>query len=474
MASEATSSPYRFVVLNPTGSNWTTWQDTAKAELQAQRIWKFFDPTNPKSSPPAKFSPQDQKKIDKGETDASSLNSTKSYDDWWEDAEAAIAKLARLVDPIHVKTVLGHTLPKSCWDALSTRYANNSAQGALLLATKLTSLKFVDDNSTSITTFFTEFEGLIADLGRAGRTYTNEDVCGLIALAMPMSLQPAVSSLQFQEGPNAMSPPTWYSSLTLTWERLKAVRASDPTYVANRVSTTSSSNSRGNCHECQKPGHFARDCPTLTPEQRARKQERARQRKEGRQRADSSSTPAPSTGASDLTAQIAQLQAKIAALESTPHNTQASSGHEEHARVSILCASSMSMSEAPRLECFEHSMDGGVALKAGGGKIPAHYAAIDSGASRHCASERTFFANYRLLDEPRKVFLGDDRYILAVGEGDFRIWVDGVSGVRECLVFTRTLHVPDLACTLILIRQLTRDVSPPVHALFLGDSCEVY
>jgi hypothetical protein len=82
--------------------------------------------------------------------------------------------------------------------------------------------------------------------------------------------------------------------------------------------------------------------------------------------------------------------------------------------------------------------------------------------------------NYRTLATPQKVYLGDDHHILAIGEGDFRVWVDGLSGEREGVVFTRTLHVPDLACTLISIRQLTREVKPAVHAVFRGNACKIH
>jgi hypothetical protein len=458
------SNSGRFTLLDATGSNWHTWQTTAKLELKSQKRWKYFDLTSLTSSPPEKYSSADQLKIDGG-GDPATFKVTKDYLDWFEECDVAIARLSRLLDPVHVDILDSQPSPKACWDALVVRFANRSAQGVALLQIKLAALKFSEDDS-SLTEFLTKFEGLVLDLRRAGHPLADADVCSKLALAMPMSLQPVISSLQ--EGTNSTNPSHWYSSLSITWERHKTLRAVEPTYAANRAMTSS----RDLCHACHNPGHFARDCPTLSPEERARRQERARRRKVGR--TSDKTNGGGSGGASDLNAQLAAIQAKIAALEvSNSRDPATSSGYDVHAKISILCASSSSLLESPRVGCVEQDRHGDVVLKAGRGQLPANCVAVDSGASRHCASERQFFVNYRVLETLQKVYLGDDRHILAMGEGDFRVWVDGPTGQCEGIVFTQTLHVPDLACTLISIRQLTRDSKPAVHAIFRGGICEV-
>lgn len=465
MSSEYGARP-GFVVLDAAGSNWHSWQTTAKFELKAQKVWKFFDPGHPSSSRPEKYSAEDLTKLGKG-VDPSELVILSSYTTWEEECDVAIARLARLVDPVHADILDCSSLPKECWDALVVRFANQSTQGVTLIQTKLSALKFSDDDSITLTDFLATFSGLVLDLKRAGHPLTDAETCSRIALAMPLSLQPLVSTLQ--EGQNAANPGHWCASLSTTWERLKCVRASESTFAAKRAATPSTTRSRDTCHVCHNPGHYARFCPTLSPEEQARRQENHRKRKEGRSRSPNKAgekTP-------DIAAQLAQIQAHLAALNTGSHSGDTSSGYDAHAKVSILCASADSLSGRARLACLERDHSGGLILKAGGGKIPANYAAIDSGASRHCASERAFFTNYRTLGEPKRVYLGDDHFIMAVGEGDLRIWVDGPSGEREGIVFTRTLHVPDLACILISIRQLTRDAKPAVHAIFRGNACEI-
>ncbi|CCO33001.1 Retrovirus-related Pol polyprotein from transposon TNT 1-94 Includes: RecName: Full=Protease [Rhizoctonia solani AG-1 IB] len=328
-------------------------------------------------------------------------------------------------------------------------------------------MKFPDDGSVSLTDFLAKFSGLVLDLKRAGHPLSNSETCARLALAMPLSLQSMVSTLQ--EGTNANNPDHWYQALSTTWERLRAVRADEETFVAKRAMATSNTSSSRDCFVCNNAGHYARDCPTLSPEERARRQEKARKRKESRAAGNR-----PAGGTNDFAAQLAQLQARLAALDTRPLTTnETSSGYDAHAKVTILYVSTSVSSKNPRLDCVIQDTSGGLVLKAGGGKVPANYAAIDSGASRHCAAERAFFINYQTLPEPKRVYLGDDRFIMAVGEGDLRVWIDGESGNREGIVFRHTLHVPDLACTLISIRQLTRDAKPVLHALFHGNSCEV-
>lgn len=95
---------------------------------------------------------------------------------------------------------------KGCWDALVTRLANCSAQGVTLLQARLSVLKFVDDGPAPISEFFAKFEGLVLDLRCAAHPLTDAEICAKLVLAMPLSLQPLVSSLW--EGSNGKTLPT--------------------------------------------------------------------------------------------------------------------------------------------------------------------------------------------------------------------------------------------------------------------------
>ncbi|KAJ7359869.1 hypothetical protein DFH08DRAFT_1039184, partial [Mycena albidolilacea] len=91
-----------------------------------------------------------------------------------------------------------------------------------------------------------------------------------------------------------------------------------------------------------------------------------------------------------------------------------------------------------------------------------------SGASRHIEKERTAFITYSALKTPIPIQLGDDSEILAIGVGTIRKHVKTATGV-DTMHFTRTLHAPKLAGSLLSVGQLT--AMPGVKLEFEGSLC---
>ncbi|THH12525.1 hypothetical protein EW146_g7606 [Bondarzewia mesenterica] len=95
---------------------------------------------------------------------------------------------------------------------------------------------------------------------------------------------------------------------------------------------------------------------------------------------------------------------------------------------------------------------------------------VDSGATRTMSSKRYWFHTYRELETPRKVWLGDNSYIIATGIG--RILTEMCANRRWSRVILQdVLHVPDLHGNLLSVPQLA---SRGARVQFIGDRCEIF
>ena len=86
-------------------------------------------------------------------------------------------------------------------------------------------------------------------------------------------------------------------------------------------------------------------------------------------------------------------------------------------------------------------------------KHMTHKWIIDSGASAPMSAHRSWFSTYQKLDPPQKVWLGDDRYILAVGEGRIALNMDLGDRTVPAIV-QKVLHVLDIQGNLLLVAAL--------------------
>jgi len=71
---------------------------------------------------------------------------------------------------------------------------------------------------------------------------------------------------------------------------------------------------------------------------------------------------------------------------------------------------------------------------------------IDSGASDHLCSDYLFFDEISYFAQPMKIYMGDNRYVLATGRGT----------ITGCSTLSPVLYVPQLKANLISVGQLTK------------------
>ncbi|THH04746.1 hypothetical protein EW146_g10095, partial [Bondarzewia mesenterica] len=94
---------------------------------------------------------------------------------------------------------------------------------------------------------------------------------------------------------------------------------------------------------------------------------------------------------------------------------------------------------------------------------------VDSGATRSMSSKRNWFSTYRELETLRKVWLGDNSYIVATGVG--QILTEMCANDRWSRVLLQdVLHVLDLHGNLLSVPQLAQRRA---RVQFINDKCEI-
>lgn len=79
---------------------------------------------------------------------------------------------------------------------------------------------------------------------------------------------------------------------------------------------------------------------------------------------------------------------------------------------------------------------------------------LDSGATYHLCSNRSWFANYRRFDEKRAITAGNGESMIAIGRGDVYLSMyDGINWNDGML--RNVYHVPDVIANLVSAGQLT-------------------
>ena len=85
------------------------------------------------------------------------------------------------------------------------------------------------------------------------------------------------------------------------------------------------------------------------------------------------------------------------------------------------------------------------------------------------SAHRSWFSTYQKLNPPQKVWLGDDRYILAVGEGRIALNMDLGNRTVPAIV-QKVLHVPDIQGNLLSVSALIRN---GLHVSFEPNGCQI-
>jgi hypothetical protein len=93
---------------------------------------------------------------------------------------------------------------------------------------------------------------------------------------------------------------------------------------------------------------------------------------------------------------------------------------------------------------------------------------VDSGATQHMTFEQEWFTTYERIS-PRKVFMGDDTVLEAIGKGNIKATMQ-VGGKLSHATITQVLHVPKMKNNLISVSKF---ISEGFKVEFDKDGCKV-
>ena len=96
---------------------------------------------------------------------------------------------------------------------------------------------------------------------------------------------------------------------------------------------------------------------------------------------------------------------------------------------------------------------------------------IDSGASSPMSSHHNWFHMYQDISPPKKVWLSDDRYILAMGIGQLHLEMDLGGGKKGLTVIHSAYYVPGVSGNLLSVSYL---IKRGYSVNFHDDKCHIF
>ena len=96
---------------------------------------------------------------------------------------------------------------------------------------------------------------------------------------------------------------------------------------------------------------------------------------------------------------------------------------------------------------------------------------IDSGASSPMSCHRNWFHTYQEISPPKKVWLGNDRYILAKGIGQLHLEMNLGGGKKGLTIIRSAYYIPNISGNLLSISYLLKQ---GFSVNFNNDKCRIF
>jgi hypothetical protein len=422
---EKSNSKLEIPKLADDGKNYWIWSEKIQLVLEYQGLAKYLDV---KATPPAEVTYADADK-----PTASEKAQVKEREDWIQGMKKTRITLLLAVGDETFKLVSRRETAKEVWAGIAIRFQGIGAQSAAFLMTKLWRTQM--DGDKELLPQITELRGYADSLTSLG--FPLPDV--LIAIAIIISLPADYQTLQTILTSTRLKPDTDSVIASILAEESLRRETGDVLLKARTSKAGKSSvvaKKGGNeCSNCGKTGHSIANCWA----EGGGKEGKGPKRKGKKEKAK--------VAEEEKTKDSSQTEPAKANLAFAPESDE----REESIGVQQLwIADAESIDENDARTRDEKAM-----VVREDGSTTATWI-VDSGASAHMTSHRSWFTTYSTLTEPRRIYLGDKSVIEGVGVGTIPISIN-VNNKTTKVLLTQVLHVPNVSSNLISIPTLARN-----------------
>jgi hypothetical protein len=345
--------------------------------------------------------------------------SASDYSQWIQADKEAKAQICLTLKDEPLSGVLHVATSKEAWDKLCKRYEGKGKQSMAYIIGELFRNTLSDESPMEPQLIaMRQKSHVLTSLG-----LTLEDT--LVAIAMVISLPESYSTIRtiLMSSEDKLSPDTVVAQVLIE-EKSRNNSTAQTALVAHMGGKGKGSRKDGKdgnqlkkCSYCKKKGHIKDECRKLKAHQESK---------------ESKPTDSKSTEKKD-----GDLAAKVASVDVT----------DQPKAVCLYVAEAL----AERKSLLSRWI-------------------VDSGASSPMSSQRSWFHTYRDLIPPKKVWLGDEWYILATGFGQLHLDMMLENG-QTCLTIIRhAYYVPELSGNLISVSYLTKR---GYHINFTDNGCRI-
>ena len=296
---------------------------------------------------------------------------------------------------------------KDVWTTITQQFEKNTNLAKLRIKKQHMDTKLQEGESAEV--HIRVMKELTDRLAMMGSPVTEEDKFHVLLLSLPSSYDNLVTTLA---SPEILVYQTIVNGIIEFEMRTGGDRRNDLAMVGSAGNRSypyhgnkhsAPKHERMLCHGCNRPGYFIRDCPTT-------------QSRDGYE-----SQPQPNNP------------------PTRPRSHRPRPRNNRH-KAKVACE----MPDGKFVFCTERNGKAGKRSDW----------IIDSGASCHMTWEKELFFEYRELTGST-VKVGDGRTVEAMGEGTVRLSVYREDGKLHTLSMVNVLHVPELSCNLMSVRQIT-------------------